>query len=229
MEFKLDEQLPYEKFVTLGPENMSESELLAIIIRTGTKDKSALDISKEVLSLGEYPRQGILGLYDLSLDRLSEIKGVGPVKAVKLKALTELSMRFHKASAISTFCAKSPESVANYFMEDLRHLPNETVVLVCLDTKANMISHLKVSEGSVNRCLISPRTIFLEALNKKAVFIILLHNHPSGDPTPSVEDINLTKDVYNASKMLDILLLDHIIIGDNRYFSFKDSGYFSSF
>ncbi|MCR4616893.1 MAG: DNA repair protein RadC [Lachnospiraceae bacterium] len=215
---------PYEKFVKYGAGSLSESELLAIILRTGTKDLSALEIAGNVLSLGKYPREGLLGLYDVSLDELCKIKGVGMVKAIKLKALTEVSMRMHRACAKSGFKADNPSSVADYFMEDLRHLDHETVMLCGLDAKLQLLFSTKVSEGSVNMSLISPRTVFLKALKGKAVYIILVHNHPSGDPTPSCADFELTESIDDAGRMLEIKLLDHIIIGDNKYYSFKEEG-----
>ena len=220
----LKTEQPYEKFVKYGAFSLSESELLAIILRTGTKEHDATDVARQVLSLGKYPREGLLSLYDLSLDDLCKVKGVGKVKAIKLKALAELSMRMHRACAESSFRADKPATVADYFMEDLRHLSHETVVLCGLDTKLKLIFSSKISVGNVNASVISPRSIFIEALSGKAVSIILLHNHPSGDPTPSKSDMEFTEMVAKAGEFLEIGLLDHIVIGDNRYFSFMEEG-----
>ncbi len=217
--------MPYEKFKELGAEALTERELLAIILRTGTKEKSALELAGEVLSLAKSPREGLLGLYDVSLEELMEIKGIGFVKAVKLKCLTELSMRISKASAKEGLVFNSPGLVAQYFMETLRHRDTECVVAVFLDAKSRMIGEKKLSDGSVRMSLISPRQIFLEALHARAVNFILVHNHPSGDPTPSKLDRELTQNLYELGEMMDILLLDHIIIGDNSYTSFKELGY----
>ena len=129
----------------------------------------------------------------------------------------------HRACASKGFRANSPQSVADYFMEELRHLENETVVLCGLDTKSQLMFHTRISEGSVNTSLISPRTVFIEALSRRAVYIILLHNHPSGDPEPSSADIEFTERVGRIGKVLEIKLLDHIIIGDNIYYSFKEN------
>lgn len=218
------QELPYEKFERLGPASLSEAELLAIILRSGSKDHNVLEISNEVLKLGCYPKQGLLGLYDLSVVDLMSIKGIGKVGAVKLKALTELSMRLHKASAGVSFIATDPDSVSDFFMEQLRHLTKETVYLALLDTKAKLIGECKLSEGTVDRALISPREIFIELISHKAVNFILLHNHPSGDPKPSIQDIKFTEEVYKASLFLNIGFMDHIIIGDNTYYSFRKSG-----
>jgi DNA repair protein RadC len=224
MKYTKNTDQPYEKYVKYGPGALSDAELLAIILRTGTKESDAAEVASEVLSLGKYPREGLLGLYDLSVSELKEIKGVGDVKAIKLKALAEISMRIHKASALSTFHAGNPCSVANYFMEDLRHLDHEIVVLAGLDSKFQLMFQIKISEGSVNRSLISPRRVFIEALSRRAVHIILVHNHPSGDPTPSKADRELTEKIVNLGNLLEIRLADHIVIGDNKYYSFKEQG-----
>lgn len=222
--FEVTDQ-PYEKFMRFGAGSMTESELLAIILRTGTKDKNALELAKEVLGLARYPRSGLLGLYDVSLEELQEIKGIGLVKAVKLKCLAELSMRINTARAEVGLCFHDSQTVAAYFMEKLRHRATECVVLVCLDAKGQLIMEKKISDGSVKMSLISPREIFLEALQCKAVNILLVHNHPSGDPTPSMADRKLTENIQELGEKMDIPLLDHIIIGDKRYTSFKELSY----
>lgn len=220
-----NENMPYEKFLRFGSETLTESELLAIILRTGTKDRSATEIAEEILSLSDTPRTGLLGLYDVPVERLMEIKGLGEVKAVKIKCIAELAMRINIASAKTGVIVKKPETIANYFMEKLRHKRKECVMIACLDAKSQIIKEVILSSGSVNMSLISPREVFLEALKSEAVSIILLHNHPSGDPTPSQCDIDITRLVKKMGDMLDIPLLDHIIIGDNCYFSFKEKGY----
>lgn len=215
---------PYEKFLAYGAEHLTESELLAIILRTGTKECSALQLAEKVLALAKSPRNGLLGLYDVSLEELQQIKGIGEVKAVKLKCLTELSMRISRASAKESFVCKNSQTVADYFMELLRHRETECVVLASLDAKGRILKESQLSSGSVRMSLISPREIFLEALSQKAVNIILVHNHPSGDPTPSESDIELTHAVKEMGDKLEIILLDHVIIGDTCYFSFRENG-----
>jgi DNA repair protein RadC len=205
---------------------LTEAELLALIIRTGTKENSAVKLAEEVLSLGADRTKGLIGLHRVSLEDLQSIKGIGLVKAVKLKCLTELSMRMSAEKAKEGLTFHSPSQVAAYFMEKLRHRPTECVILVCVDSKGEMIAESKLSEGSARASLISPREIFLEALDKKAVNIVLLHNHPSGDPTPSMEDRKLTKQLKELGDKLDIPLLDHVVIGDNRYVSFKEQAWF---
>ncbi|MBQ8233096.1 MAG: DNA repair protein RadC [Lachnospiraceae bacterium] len=213
---------PYEKFLAYGPEHLTESELLAIILRTGTKEASAVELADQVLKLAKAPREGLLGLYDISLEGLMQIRGIGEVKAVKLKCLTELSMRISRATAKEGINFNDSVTVADYFMEQLRHKDTEYVILVSLDNKGQMLKESLLSHGSVRMSLISPREIFLEALQQKAVNIVLVHNHPSGDPTPSNSDLEMTGNVKEIGEMMGIELLDHIIIGDNRYTSFKE-------
>ncbi len=219
------QDMPYERFVRFGPENLTESELLAIILRTGTKDVSALELAEEVLSLAKYPKEGLLGLYDISLEELMSIKGIGQVKAIKLKCLTELSMRISCARAKEGLVFTRSGMVAEYYMERLRHRKTECVFLLCLDVKGQLLKECRLSDGSVRMALISPREIFIQALECKAANIILLHNHPSGDPTPSEADVELTMNVQELGEKMDIPLLDHIIIGDNRYTSLRELSY----
>lgn len=217
------QELPYERFLRFGAENLTEAELLAIIIRTGTKEKSALQLAEQVLRLARYPKEGLLGLYNVTLNELKSIKGIGEVKAVKLKCLAELSKRMSAATASQGISFRSSGQVAGYFMERLRHRDTECVVLACLDAKGQLIAEKRLSDGSVKMALISPREIFLEALSCRAVNILLVHNHPSGDPSPSRADVELTENVREVGEKIDIPILDHIIIGDNRYYSFKES------
>ena len=225
MKNKISETLPYERFLRFGPESLTESELLAIIIRTGTPQKSALELAEEVLQLSRYPKKGLLGLHELTLEELMSVKGIGEVKAVKLKCLAELSRRISETKAREGISFSTSAQVAAFFMEGMRHRNTECVVLACLDSKGQLIGERKLSEGSVRMSLISPREIFLAALDSKAVNIILVHNHPSGDSTPSPADQEMTLNIRDLGEKMDILLLDHIIIGDHNYFSFKEAGW----
>lgn len=222
---KVDE-LPYERFLRFGPDTLTEAELLAIIIRTGTRGKSALETAREVLKLARYPKEGLLGLQNLTVKDLEGIGGIGEVKAVKLKCLAELCKRMSQAKISRGANFTNPVQVADYFMEQLRHRDTECVVLVCLDAKGQMIHEKKLSEGCVNMSLISPREIFLAALEHRAVNILLVHNHPSGDPTPSTADRMLTQNVREMGERMGIPLLDHIIIGDNCHISFREKELF---
>jgi DNA repair protein RadC len=217
------EDLPCERFLRIGAENMTDSELLAIVLRTGTAGASALELSRRILEMGKYPRTGLLGLHDLTVEELTAIPGIGEVKAVRLKAIAELAVRMHRAEAKSGICIRDASTIAEYYMEQMRHHDTERAVLVSLDSKGQIIAETLLSVGSVNHSLVSPRSIFLEALKAHAVNVILLHNHPSGDPTPSRTDRELTHRLYGLCKMMEIPLLDHIIIGDQKYYSFQEN------
>ncbi len=215
---------PYERCVRLGPEALSDEELLAIIIRTGSREKNSLDTAREVLSLS-YPRDGILGLCHLTLPQLKKVPGIGTVKGIQLLCIGELSRRISQRSATEDLVTfQDPLAVVNYYMEDLRHLEQEVLYAMFLDNRHRLIRDILISKGTVNASLASPREIFVQALKYQAVGVILVHNHPSGDPTPSREDCLLTKRVREAGSLIGIQLLDHIVIGDRSYSSFKREG-----
>ncbi len=160
----------------------------------------------------------------MDFGRLTAVSGIGRVKALKLLAAFELMKRVSREGFGEKPVLKSPASIAEYYMQRLRFLNVEEVHAAFFNTKCIFLGEKRLSVGTVNSSVVSPREIFIEALLREAVGVILVHNHPSGDPTASREDIHLTVQVSQAGRMLDIRLLDHIIIGDNRYFSFKESG-----
>ena len=217
-ELPVQEQ-PYEKCFQQGPHAMTDAELLAVILKTGSDRESALSLSNRILDLS--PEGGLLGLCHLSLEELMKLRGVGRVKAIQLKCVCELSARIASSSKRERIRFTDPEEVAGHYMEICRHLEQETVILLMLDTKGRLIREQEISRGTVNAALISGREIFREALRCGAVSIILIHNHPSGDPTPSREDIQLTEHVARSGELLGITLLDHIIIGDLQAVSFR--------
>ena len=219
--------LPYEKFERLGPESLTDEELLAIIIRTGTSACDAVELGKQVLQLGTGSGQssGILALWHLTLPELTAIKGIGRVKAIRILCVAEFSRRFAAESFRSGIHFGKPSTVAAYYMEQMRHLEVEQVVLVMTDGKNRFLCDRVLSVGTVNMSVLSPREVFLQAVRMQAVHILLVHNHPSGDPTPSRQDIEITKQIGKASEILNIPLVDHIIIGDNKYTSLKEAGY----
>lgn len=214
---------PYEKFMAFGPAYLTDAELLAIIIRTGTKGEDALELAKRILSLGGN-RDGLLGLHHLTLNQLLSVHGIGEVKAVRLKCIAELSSRIAETRALQRIQFERPQLVAEYYMEQMRHLEYEKIICIMLDNKVRMISEQTISTGTVNKSILSARDIFMKALEQHAVYIMLLHNHPSGDPTPSGEDVTATKQIRAAGNMLQIPLLDHIVIGDGRYISMAEQG-----
>ena len=218
----LDER-PYEKCLKFGAEVLSDAELLAVVIRCGSREANAVEIAGRVLSLPGNP-PGLLSLHHLTIPELQKIPGIGQVKAVQLKCIAELSRRMAKASPAEGISMQHPDEIAAYFMEDMRHKEREELRLVLFNTRSQFIHDTVPFQGTVNSSLVSPREIFLEALKYQAVYIVLLHNHPSGDPEPSRDDILATKRVQGAGQLLGITLIDHIIIGSHSYSSMKERG-----
>ena len=212
---------PYEKFQKYGLESLSDQELLAIVIRNGTKTHDALEIAQEILAVHE---GGLLNLFQLEAGDLSALDGIGFVKAMELKCIAELATRMTRQARRDMVCLKSAASVADYFMESLRHQVKERLVVCLFDAKCHLITDETVTIGTLDMTLFSARDIFSFAIRFHACYIIVLHNHPSGDPTPSSEDHMATKKIDHAGVLLGIPLMDHIIIGDNSYYSFKENG-----
>ncbi len=219
--------LPYEKFEKLGPASLTDAELIAILLRTGTKDHTCMEVAAKVLELGRQNRQsnGLLLLQHVSVPELMKVKGIGKVKAIRLKCVAELSTRIYKERFSYGVCFDRPETVAAYYMEQLRHLEVEQVILVLTDNKNRYQGEILISRGTVNMSVLSPREVFIQAVKMQAVHVILVHNHPSGDPSPSRQDIAITDQLFEAGEILNIPLVDHIIIGDNTYTSLKELGY----
>ena len=218
------ELLPYEKCMALGAESLTDTELVAAIIKTGTCGKTARQLASDILACtGD---KGLTGLIDMSIQELMDIKGIGMAKAAQIKCICELSRRIAKKRAYERLDFSSPSAIAQYYMEDMRHLTRERLVLVMLDSRLSLIKDVVLSIGTVNSSLISPAEIFYEACRNKAVSIVLLHNHPSGDSRPSSQDIEVTKQVASAGRIMGIRLIDHIIIGDNNYTSLNEYGCF---
>lgn len=214
---------PYEKCETNGPSSLSDAELLAVILRTGTKGKSALTLAWDIL-YPEVQSQGLLNIHHATMEKLTDIKGVGKVKAIQIMCISELAKRLSKTDAEIGLSFHMPDTIAKYYMEEMRHNTQEVIKLLLLDGKTKLIDDINISKGTVNKSIISPREIYIEAMKREAVAIIILHNHPSGDPTPSKDDILITKRIKEAGLMLGISLLDHIVIGNNCYISFCEKG-----
>lgn len=212
---------PYEKFLKVGEENLSDAELLAILIRSGTQGMSAISVANHVISAGT-KEHGLLNLQLMSYQELQKIAGIGQVKAIQLKCMGELSKRITKSNRRLSLNFTIPRTVAEYYMEEYRLKQQEHLLLIMVNTKGGLIGEKVIFKGTVNGSLVSPREVFIEALQRQAVYIILLHNHPSGDPSPSGEDISLTRRMKEAGSIIDIQVLDHIIIGDHKYFSFAE-------
>ncbi len=220
-----ESERPYEKCERTGVASLSDAELLAVILRSGTKSQRVIELAVNILNYSTaYP--GLKGLNYLTLKELTSIKGVGRVKAIELLCLTEITKRMSKQLQQDSLKLNTPQSVAGYYMQEMRHLSREIVKLLVLDSKNRLMKDIIVSEGTINTSLMPTREIFVNSLKYEAVNIIILHNHPSGDPTPSAEDIRTTKKLWEAGNLIGIQLMDHIIIGDNRYISLKEQGLF---
>ena len=221
------EERPYEKCEQYGAENLTDAELLAVLLRTGTKGENSLRLAQKILH-PETDRGGLVNLPQWTVEQLRQVRGIGKVKAIQIRCLAELARRMAKAEALEGLDFSSPNTIARYYMEDMRHRQKEVMKLLLLNTKAKLIGASDISVGTVNATLVSPRELFLEALKKNAVSIILLHNHPSGDTTPSTADLSVTKRILEAGKLLGIRLMDHIIVAGDKYISLKAEGYMTS-
>ena len=212
---------PRERFLNVGSVNLSNEELLSIILKTGTKNKSVKELACELLStVGDFRN-----LKDVNIKRLMEIKGVGKVKAIELLTAIEIGRRIYApVSDFELITCTNPQNIVNYFTYLFIDKKQEEFYVIYLDNKKNYISKKLLFIGSINFSVVHPREIFKEAYLSSASFIICLHNHPSGDPTPSIEDNNITKKILEIGKIHGINLIDHIIIGNNVYYSYFENG-----
>ncbi|MCM2980580.1 hypothetical protein CHH55_19080 [Niallia circulans] len=219
-DFPNDER-PRERFVKQGPESLANHELLALLIQTGSKNESVLTLANKLLVHFD----GLRLLKDASLDELKEMKGIGTAKAIQLMAAIELGRRVSNLEFTDRYCIRSPEDAAKYMMNEMRFLTQEHFVCLYLNTKNQVMHKQVVFIGSLNASIVHPREVYKEAFRRSAASIICLHNHPSGDPSPSREDIEVTKRLVECGKIIGIDLLDHIIIGENKFISLKEKGY----
>ncbi len=211
---------PYEKLENYGAEKLSNAELLAIIIKTGTKDYSVISIAQKILSLREDNSTNDLRfLQDISLEEFKQIKGIGKVKAIQLKAICELTKRIARPINNQKKVIKSPKDVADILIPELRYEKREIAKVIILSTKNTLLRIVDISLGGSNFAQIEPKDVLSEAIKMQAPKIILVHNHPSGDTRPSKSDYNVTDRVYDAAELMGIKLLDHVIIGDGTFTS----------
>ncbi|UNC90918.1 RadC family protein [Candidatus Contubernalis alkaliaceticus] len=215
-----EEERPREKMIRFGAERVSNAELLAIIIRTGSRRESAIALAEKILSKAESLRELPL----LTIEELMELNGVGLAKGVQIKAALELGRRMASSIKQEDKNVSSPKDVADYLMEEMRYYQKEYFKVILLNTKNQIISTELISIGSLNSSIVHPREIFSVAIKKVSASVILVHNHPSGDPTPSREDIEVTKRIIQAGDIIGITVLDHMIIGEGRYYSFREGG-----
>ena len=207
---------PYEKLELYGAEKLSNSELLAIIIKTGSKDESAISLAQKVLALIESQRN-LRFLQEISIEEFMSIKGIGKVKAIQLRAVCELAKRMGQPLNYNKIVIRSPQDVANLLMEELRYEKKEEARVILLNVKNVVQKIIKVAQGGTNFAVIEPKEVLADAIKIGAPKMILLHNHPSGDSTPSKADYVVTDRIYECAEMMGIKLLDHIIIGDGKF------------
>jgi DNA repair protein RadC len=215
------EERPRERMLQYGAGALSNAELLAILIRTGTTSESAVSLSQRLLTQAG----GLRNLVEMSIEQLTKIRGIGSAKALQVQAGIELGRRLARTSQVETVTIRSPKDVSNMLAEELRYLNKEHFVCLFLNTKNQVIGKETLSMGSLNASIVHPREVFLAAIKRSSASIVCAHNHPSGDPTPSPEDIQITQRLAEAGHLLGIELLDHIIIGDRTSVSLKEQGY----
>ena len=210
---------PREKMMSSGAGSLSNAELLAIIIRTGNKNDTAIELASRILSMDS---RGIEYLSDTSLEELMGISGIGLSKACQIMAAIEIGKRLSKIGPHDRIKVTSPDILADILMDEMRYLNKENFRIAILDTKNQILGIENISVGTLNASIVHPRDVFKAAIKRNANSLILIHNHPSGDVTPSKEDISITHRLIECGDLMGIRILDHIIIGDGRYYSFKE-------
>lgn len=211
---------PYEKFELYGEKSLSNAELLAIIIKSGTKEETSVQLAQKILNLNSETKDGELNyLKNTTIEELMKIKGIGKVKAIQIKAVCELSIRMSKPSDYRKIVIRKPNDLAKIMLEELRFEKREIAKLVILNNKNEILKIKNISLGGTNFVNISLKDILSEPIKMQAPKIILVHNHPSGDATPSRQDINFTNKLYSAAAIFEIELIDHLVIGNMKYTS----------
>jgi DNA repair protein RadC len=213
---------PREKLIAYGPESLSNAELIAVIIRTGQGNSTAIDLANKVIGMD---KRGIVHLADASIEDLKQISGIGECKAAQIIAALELAKRIKKVNPYENIRISEPYQIARILIDEMKFLTKEHFNIVLLDTKNQIISIENISIGSLNSSIVHPREVFKVAIKKSSNSIILVHNHPSGDVTPSDEDIKITKRLIGSGEIIGIKVIDHIIIGNENYLSMKEKNY----
>ena len=210
---------PYEKLEQYGARALTNAELIAIIIKTGTKEETAVGLAQQILKLNNTKEENLKFLMDLTVEEFMKIKGIGKVKAIQLKAVCELATRINTISNYKEKQIKRPQDIAEILIEEMRFEKQEILKIAMLNNKNKLLKIKDIAKGGGNFVTATMKSILNEAVKIEAAKIILIHNHPAGDPTPSTQDIEFTKNVEQASKLLGIQLLDHIVIGNGNYVS----------
>ncbi|MVO99684.1 RadC family protein [Paenibacillus lutrae] len=215
------EERPRERMMQVGASSLSSAELLAILLRTGTYSESSLGLAQRILS----ESGGLRGLVETSREELTRIKGIGDAKALQIMAGIELGRRISRTRMDETTTVRSPFDVFDLLKDELRYLQKEHFVCLFLNTKNHIIGRETLSIGTLNASIVHPREVFRAAIQRSSASIVCVHNHPSGDPTPSPQDIELTHRLIEAGGIIGIDVLDHVVIGDDRYVSLKEQGH----
>ena len=218
------EDRPQEKLLKFGPDSLSNAELLALIIRTGTRSKTSVELSQDILNsfLPDYKEEGLSVLKRKKLNDFTKINGIGNSKAAMIMAAITLAKRINNSNVFAKTRIQSPKIMYEIVKDEMSNLEVEEFRVVILDTKKQIININTISRGTLDLTVVHPREVFKTAIDNMAHSILLLHNHPSGDPNASRQDIELTKRLVEASKIIGINIVDHIIIGNNSYFSFLE-------
>ncbi len=215
-----EDDRPREKLKNFGAESLGNSELLAIILGGGLQGVSALTLANRLIK----EHGSLRNIAGLSFKELTANKGIGTAKAAQILASCEISRRINLPSELEKVELGRPETVARFLMERYSRKDREIFGVIALDTKNRYLKTVEISVGSLNASLVHPREVFRNALKESAASLLLFHNHPSGDPSPSSEDRNLTKKLSEAGKLMGIEVLDHIVLGDGRFISFRQEG-----
>jgi len=216
-----EQERPRERMLREGVQALSDAELLAVLLRTGTRNESAVMLAQQLLK----EAGGLRQIPDMNVAEMTTIKGIGETKALQIQAGIELGRRLSQLTQGERPVIRAPRDAAALVMEDLRYLQKEHFVVLFLNTKNHVIAKETLSMGSLNASLVHPREVFRSAIKRGSASIICIHNHPSGDPTPSREDLSLTNRLIEAGNIIGIEVLDHLIIGDGVFISLKEQGH----
>ncbi|MCC3144222.1 DNA repair protein RadC [Halanaerobium sp. Z-7514] len=212
------EERPREKVLKKGSSYLSNAELLALIIRTGNRNRTAVELSQDLLNYFG----GLRGILDLSSEELQEVKGIGIAKSAQIIAVIELAKRIASIKNYKKDLVSNPAQAAELLTSEMRFLKQEVLRTILLDVKNRVIAVPEISKGGLSSSIVHPREVFKEAIRRSSAAVILVHNHPSGDPKPSADDINITKKLQKAGEIIGIKVIDHIIIAGDKFLSFKE-------
>lgn len=216
-----DSDKPRERLMNYGPDKLTNQELLGIIINTGNREESSITVANRIIK----DMKTIRELRGLTYQELISVKGIGEAKAITILAVIELAIRMHTHSLEEDIFIKSPDDVSDLLMEKMRYFQQEHFVVLYLSTKNMVIHQETMFKGSLNTSIVHPREVYKEAVKRSAAAIICVHNHPSGDPSPSREDIEVTRRLHECGEMIGVDFLDHIIIGSGKYISLKEMNF----